>query len=48
VDKLRELRRTMRDRLVASPLMDHAGFTRNLEGAYRRMWEAWCGGGSAV
>ena len=38
VQRLRDLRMTMRQRLRASPLMDHARFTRNLEAAYRRMW----------
>lgn len=33
-----ELRSTLRDRLSRSPLMDAAGFTRNLEAAYRQMW----------
>jgi predicted O-linked N-acetylglucosamine transferase (SPINDLY family) len=28
-----------------SPLMDHRGFTRKLEVAYRQMWKAWCGAG---
>jgi predicted O-linked N-acetylglucosamine transferase (SPINDLY family) len=42
VGRLRHLRRTMRDRLRASPLMNHAGFTSELEGACRRMWQAWC------
>ncbi len=42
VQRLRDLRMTMRQRLRASPLMDHAGFTRRLEEAYRRMWGAWC------
>ena len=37
-----ELRRTLRGRLAASPLMDAPAFTRALENAYRRMWEAWC------
>ena len=41
-DRLREIRRSMRDRLLASPLMDHRGFARNLEAEYRRMWRAWC------
>ena len=44
-DRLRELRLSMRKRLRASPLMDHAGFTRNLEAAYRQMWRAWCARG---
>ncbi|HZL38580.1 MAG TPA: tetratricopeptide repeat protein [Tepidisphaeraceae bacterium] len=38
--RLRELRMTMRTRLVASPLLDHRGFAANLESAYRGMWRA--------
>jgi len=41
-ERLRELRRSMRDRLAASTLMDHRGFARKLESAYRQMWRAWC------
>ena len=41
-DRLRELRLSMRQRLLASPLMDHEGFARDLESAYRQMWRAWC------
>jgi predicted O-linked N-acetylglucosamine transferase (SPINDLY family) len=26
-----------------SPLMDHAGLARAIEGAYREMWRRWCG-----
>src|SRR5438270_7113454 len=44
VDRQREMRRTMRDRLPASPLMDHRGFARKLETAYRDMWRGWCSG----
>jgi protein O-GlcNAc transferase len=40
--RLKGLRAGMRQRMLASPLMDIAGFTRNLESAYRRMWRAWC------
>ncbi|MGD9721559.1 MAG: tetratricopeptide repeat protein [Pirellulales bacterium] len=39
--QLAEWRRTMRDRMRASPLLDAPGFTRNLEGAYRQMWHDW-------
>ncbi|HZL35015.1 MAG TPA: hypothetical protein VFC78_06880, partial [Tepidisphaeraceae bacterium] len=39
--RLRELRMTMRTRLVASPLLDHRGLAGNLESAYRGMWGAW-------
>ena len=42
LDRLAELRRTMRGRMQDSPLLDAAGFARNLEDAYRRMWRAWC------
>jgi predicted O-linked N-acetylglucosamine transferase (SPINDLY family) len=36
---LTELRAGLRDRLRSSPLLDTATFTRQLEDAYRRMWE---------
>jgi len=28
--------------LAASPLMDAAAFTRDLESLYREMWREWC------
>lgn len=31
----------LRGRMAASPLLDHAGFTRGLEAAYREMWSRW-------
>ena len=45
-ERLRELRRTIRDRVAASPLRDAPGFTRTLENAYRDMWARWCAGAS--
>jgi protein O-GlcNAc transferase len=42
-----ELRRTLRDRLRASPLMDERRFARDIEAAYREMWRAWCRGAAA-
>ena len=38
----RDLRSTLRNRLKLSPLMDAAGFVRDLEGAYRQMWRTRC------
>jgi predicted O-linked N-acetylglucosamine transferase (SPINDLY family) len=37
--RLDSLRRTMRDRLRAAPVCDVAGFTRNLEAIYLRLWQ---------
>jgi protein O-GlcNAc transferase len=43
VPRLSELRRTLRQRLERSPMRDFPGFTRELESAYRAMWQSWCG-----
>jgi protein O-GlcNAc transferase len=42
VPRLAQLRSTLRQRMQQSPLMDGPRFTRNLESAYRRMWQRWC------
>jgi protein O-GlcNAc transferase len=42
--RLAELRRTLRERMRASPLMDEGRFTRDLEEAYLQMWREWCAG----
>ncbi|MBI5912157.1 MAG: hypothetical protein HY848_19685 [Betaproteobacteria bacterium] len=39
---LAQLRATLRERLRASPLLDAAGFTRDLEALYRDAWRNWC------
>jgi predicted O-linked N-acetylglucosamine transferase (SPINDLY family) len=42
--RLAEVRQRLRPRLASSPLMDAAGFTRELEAAYAGLWRAWCAG----
>ncbi len=38
----------MRGRLLSTAMLDHAGCTRGLESAYRRMWETWATGVTKV
>ena len=45
LDRLRDLRLSMRDRLLSSPLLDQQGFARKLESEYRRIWRHWCESG---
>lgn len=45
--RLQSLRGTLRQRMIASPLMDANRFARDVENVYRRMWEAWCAGGAS-
>ncbi len=40
--RLARLRQSLRQTFSDSALLDAAGFTRNLEAAYRQMWHAWC------
>jgi predicted O-linked N-acetylglucosamine transferase (SPINDLY family) len=40
--RLGSLRAGLRQRLLGSPLMNAARFVRNVEAAYRMMWQRWC------
>jgi len=40
--RLNDLHSGLRQRMLASPLMDAAAFARDMETAYREMWRAWC------
>jgi protein O-GlcNAc transferase len=40
--RLRSLRHNLRERVMQSPLMDQAAFARDMEAAYRSMWQIWC------
>jgi protein O-GlcNAc transferase len=42
VSRLGELRRTLREQMRRSALMDGPRFARNVEGAYRGAWRRWC------
>jgi predicted O-linked N-acetylglucosamine transferase (SPINDLY family) len=46
--RLAELRRTLRARLRASPLMDEAGFARDMASVWRSLWRRWCEGAGRV
>jgi predicted O-linked N-acetylglucosamine transferase (SPINDLY family) len=43
LDRLAEIRSTLRARMSASPLMDARQFALDIETAYRTMWHTWCG-----
>jgi protein O-GlcNAc transferase len=47
-DRRAELRRTLRQRMIASPLCDGMTYARAVEAAYRRLWRSWCADGRAV
>jgi protein O-GlcNAc transferase len=39
---LQSLRKSLREKMQTSPLMDGPRYTHHLESAYRKMWEKWC------
>jgi predicted O-linked N-acetylglucosamine transferase (SPINDLY family) len=42
LERLGNLRSSLRDRLAHSPLMNAPRFTRHIEAAYRSVWQRWC------
>jgi protein O-GlcNAc transferase len=40
--RLAALRGELRERFRASPLHDSRGLARDIEAAYRTMWQRWC------
>ena len=40
--RIAHLRKTLRSRMIESPLMDKRLFARDMENAFRRMWQSWC------
>jgi protein O-GlcNAc transferase len=41
-DRLADLRKGLRSRMITAPLMDGPGFALRMETAYRSMWHRWC------
>jgi predicted O-linked N-acetylglucosamine transferase (SPINDLY family) len=41
-ERLRDLRRSLRQRVMASSLGDGNGFAHKMEAAFRTMWRNWC------
>jgi predicted O-linked N-acetylglucosamine transferase (SPINDLY family) len=46
-DRLADLRKTLRQRMAESPLMNAPAYARNFEAALRATWKNWCGKGAA-
>jgi predicted O-linked N-acetylglucosamine transferase (SPINDLY family) len=42
IDRLDELRRTLRQRMEVSSLMNAPRYARNIESVYRQIWRSWC------
>jgi len=41
-ERLKRLRANLRERMIASPLLDGPRMARSLEDAFRGMWQRWC------
>ena len=47
LNRINDLRGNLRERMRHCPLMDAPRFTRNIESAYRLLWQAWCAKGQS-
>jgi len=47
-ERLRALRRELRQRMAASPLADPPAYAKAVEAVYRRLWQGWCARESAA
>ena len=44
LEELHRLRLSLRQRMLASPLLDAAAYVKALEAGYRQIWRLWCSG----
>lgn len=47
IPELEVMQRTLRERMLGSPLMDASRFTRDIENAYEAIWKDWSTGGKS-
>jgi predicted O-linked N-acetylglucosamine transferase (SPINDLY family) len=45
LSRMRDLRKTLRERMKSSPLMNAPRFAKHVEKAYREAWKRWCANG---
>lgn len=43
-ERIRHYRQTLRQQMLASPLLDRQGFVKAVEAVYRIIWQKWCRG----
>jgi protein O-GlcNAc transferase len=42
--RIQEYKQTLRAKMLQSPIMNGTNFTKEVESAYRKVWEIWCDG----
>jgi predicted O-linked N-acetylglucosamine transferase (SPINDLY family) len=48
LDRMQQIRRMLRERMAASPLVSPSVVLRSFESRLRDAWRAWCGGESSA